>query len=84
VERNPAFGTGWLYLAKALLDAGELTGAEQAARRGLDSAPDSSILPLGHYVLADVYARQGRERESAREVAAGQRAERQGSGVARQ
>jgi tetratricopeptide (TPR) repeat protein len=76
VERNPSFGTGWLYLAKALLDAGELTGAEQAARRGLASQPDPSILPLGHYVLADVYSRQGRDADSKRQAAAGQRAER--------
>lgn len=76
VDNNPAFGTGWLYLAKALLDTGDLERAEQAALRGLETAPDAAILPLGHYVLADVYARQGRERDAARQVAAGQRAER--------
>ena len=36
VDRNPEFGTGYLYLAKALLDANDLAGAEQAAKRGLD------------------------------------------------
>ena len=35
VEKKPDFGTGYLYLAKALLDAGDLKGAEQAATRGL-------------------------------------------------
>ena len=34
VEKNPEFGTGYLYLAKALLDAGDLTAAEQAAIGG--------------------------------------------------
>jgi tetratricopeptide (TPR) repeat protein len=75
VERNPEFGTGYLYLAKALLDTNDLTGAEQAAKRGLDSKPDAAMVPLGHYVLADVYARLGREAEAARQIAAGQRAE---------
>jgi hypothetical protein len=32
------------------------------------------MVPLGHYVLADVYSRLGREAESARQIAAGQRA----------
>lgn len=77
VDKQPTFGTGWLYLAKARLDAGDLAGAEQAAVRGLASQPEAAILPLGHYVLADVYARQGREAESRRHAAAGQRAERQ-------
>ena len=39
-------------------------------------SPMPSMTPLGHYVLADVYARQGRESEAARHVAAGKRAER--------
>jgi tetratricopeptide (TPR) repeat protein len=76
VDKNPEFGTGYLYLAKALLDAGDLTAAEQSAKRGLASKPDSSMAPLGHYVLADVYAQQGRESDAARHVAAGKRAER--------
>jgi len=76
VDKNPEFGAGYLYLAKALLDANDLTGAEQAAMRGLDSKPDAGIVPLGHYVLADVYSRLGREAEAARHIAAGKRAER--------
>jgi tetratricopeptide (TPR) repeat protein len=76
VDKNPGFGTGYLYLAKALLDANDLKGAEQAAMRGLDSKPDAGIVPLGHYVLADVYSRLGREAEAARHIAAGKRAER--------
>jgi arylsulfatase A-like enzyme/Flp pilus assembly protein TadD len=75
VDRNPGFGTGYLYLAKALLDANDFTGAEQAARRGLDSKPDAGMVPLGHYVLADVYSQLGRKAEAARQIAAGKRAE---------
>ena len=84
VDKNPSFGTGWLYLAKALLDTGDLEGAEQAALRGLQSSPDAAMLPLGHYVLADVYARLGRNADSARHAAAGQRAERQTGAAVRQ
>ena len=72
---SAGFGTGYLYLAKTLLDANDLTGAEQAAKRGLDSKPDPDMVPLGHYVLADVYSRLGREAEAARQIAAGKRAE---------
>jgi arylsulfatase A-like enzyme/Tfp pilus assembly protein PilF len=73
VEIQPDFGTGQLYLAKALLDAGDLPAAEQWARKGLASHPDPRMAPLGHFVLADVYNRQGREKDAAREAAAARR-----------
>ncbi len=76
VEVQPDFGTGQLYLAKALLDAGDLQGAEQWARRGLTNQPDPRLAPLGHYVLADIYNRQGRAADANREVAAAKRRER--------
>ncbi|MGD9904981.1 MAG: sulfatase-like hydrolase/transferase [Vicinamibacterales bacterium] len=69
VDARPEFGEGYLYLAKALLDGGRLPGAEAAAKAGLARRPDPAIAPLGHYVLADVYSRLGRENEAAREVA---------------
>jgi choline-sulfatase len=69
VEARPEFAEGYLYLAKALLDGGQLPAAERAARDGLAKRPDRTIAPLGHYVLADVYSRMGRENEAAREVA---------------
>jgi arylsulfatase A-like enzyme/Tfp pilus assembly protein PilF len=73
VEVQAGFGTGQLYLAKALLDAGDLAGAEQWARTGLESNPDARIAPLGHFVLADVYNRQGRTADAEREVARARR-----------
>ncbi len=75
VTANPAFGSGYLYLAKALLDASDLKGAEEAARAGLGKDVEKGVKPLGHYVLADVYNRQGRSREAAREAAMGKRLE---------
>ncbi|MFI5008026.1 MAG: tetratricopeptide repeat protein, partial [Solirubrobacterales bacterium] len=75
---KPDFGTGELYLAKALLDTGDLGGAEEAARRGLAHAPERNVAPLGHYVLADVYTRQGRTAEATRQVKAARRLEQGG------
>jgi len=64
---------------KALLDSGDLAAAERAAIKGLASKPDPEMIPLGHYVLADIYSRQGRGAEAASHVALGRRAERGGS-----
>ena len=83
VDKNPSFGTGWLYLAKAHLDAGDLKAAEQEALRGLDAAPGPSIRPLGHYVLADGLNRQGRPAEAAEELRRGKAAEARRTGPAR-
>lgn len=69
---NPRFAEGHFFLAKVYLDAGtNLDEAVRLARKGLELAPTSEFAPLGHYVLADVYNRQGRPREAAREVALG-------------
>jgi arylsulfatase A-like enzyme/predicted Zn-dependent protease len=73
VEIEPTFGTGQLYLAQALLDAGDLAGAEHWARTGLTNKPEPRMAPLGHYVLADVYERQGRAADARREVQAAKR-----------
>ncbi len=75
VEARPEFAEGYLYLAKALLDGGNLPAAERAAKDGLARAPQPSIAPLGHYVLADIYSRLGRENEAARQVALARRLE---------
>jgi arylsulfatase A-like enzyme/predicted Zn-dependent protease len=78
IEANPSFAAGYLYLAKALLDSGDLRESEHAALKGLQSNPEPQVKPLGHYVLADVYTRMGRDREAARHVALGRRLERGG------
>ena len=76
VDLQVDFGTGQLYLAKALLDTGDLVGAEQWAHKGLASNPDARIAPLGHFVLADVYNRQGRAADAEREVERAKRLQR--------
>jgi tetratricopeptide (TPR) repeat protein len=73
VEWNPEFGTGYLYLAKSLLDTEELEEAEEAALQGLAKNPESEQAPLGHYILADIYNRRGRPEEAASQVAAARR-----------
>ncbi len=75
VDARPEFAEGYLYLAKALLDGGDLPGAQKAAQDGLARKPQPSIAPLGHYVLADVFSRLGRENEAARQVALAKRLE---------
>ena len=76
VELQPDFGTGQLYLAKALLDSGDLAGAAEWARKGLASKPDPRIAPLGQYVLADVFNREGRVAEARRAAEAAERLQR--------
>jgi tetratricopeptide (TPR) repeat protein len=72
IEANPRFPEGYFYLAKAYLDSG--TNFDEAVRlalEGLELAPKSEFAPLGHYVLADIFNRQGRPREAAQHVALG-------------
>ena len=70
---SPTFGTGQLYLAKALLDRGDLAGAERWAKAGLANEPEPRLAPLGHFVLADVYNRMGRTADARREQRLGQK-----------
>jgi choline-sulfatase len=72
IVSNPYFAEGHIFLAKAFLDAGtNLDEAVSLARKGLELRPTSTVAPLGHYVLADLYSRQGRPADSAREAALG-------------
>jgi choline-sulfatase len=80
VEENPDFGVGHLFLAQARLAAGDLAGAAEEARRGLALDPTSTFAPLGHYVLADVYNRQGNPGAAAAEAAKGKALEAKGGG----
>jgi arylsulfatase A-like enzyme/Tfp pilus assembly protein PilF len=78
IVSNPRFAEGHLFLAKAYLDTGtKLDEAVQLAEKGLSLAPRSEYAPLGHYVLADIYNRQGRAREGAQELARGRALEAQ-------
>lgn len=73
VDNNPDFAEGHLFLAKLLLDAGRLGEARARAQRGLELKPRADVAPLGHFVLSDVFAREGRPADAAREAAEGRR-----------
>jgi arylsulfatase A-like enzyme/Tfp pilus assembly protein PilF len=59
VEKAPEFGPCYFFLAREKLEGGRLEEAQDLARRGLEADSYSEVAPLGHYVLADVYNRQG-------------------------
>jgi arylsulfatase A-like enzyme/Tfp pilus assembly protein PilF len=69
-DKAPDFGPCYFFLAREELAAGDLEGARGTAEKGLAADPRSPEAPLGHYVLADVYARKGDSERSQREVAA--------------
>jgi choline-sulfatase len=74
IESNPTFAEGHLFLAKAYLDDGrELAEAIRLAKKGLELAPRSEYAPLGHYVLADIYNRQGHPADAEQELERGRR-----------
>jgi arylsulfatase A-like enzyme/Flp pilus assembly protein TadD len=75
VEQAPDFGACYWYLAREELGAGRLDEAADLARRGLEAQPVSEVAPLGHYVLADVYNRQGQAAKAQEEVGKAQRLE---------
>lgn len=77
IDMNPDFAEGHLYLAKAYLDAGKnFDRAAALARKGIELAPGSESAPLGFYVMADIYSRQGRRAEAAAAAARGRALER--------
>ncbi len=76
IEINPRFAEGYFYLAKLFsIRDRQFDEAIALARRGLEVGPQSEYAPLGHYVLADIYSRQGRHAESQREAARGRELE---------
>jgi tetratricopeptide (TPR) repeat protein len=69
VNDAPDFGPPYFFLAREHLALGRLDSAAEIAARGLEKAGASDVAPLGHYVLADVYNRQGRAKDAQAEVA---------------
>jgi len=77
IDINPSFAEGHLFLAKLYLDGEQnFDEAARLARRGLELAPQSEFAPLGHYVIADIYSRQGRRAEAEQEAGLGRALER--------
>ncbi len=79
IDGNPEFAEGHIYLAKAYLENQiHLDEAVDLAKKGLGLKPDREVAPLGHYILADIYNRQGRRAAAAEEVAKGRALEARG------
>ncbi len=74
-EKAPDFGPAFFFLAREELRAGRLDTAAELAQKGLEVDKGSPVAPLGHYVLADVYNRQGKAAEANGEVANARRIE---------
>ena len=72
VDHQPDWPIGRFYLAQVLLQSGELDAAKTEALKGLTLDARSTYASLGHFVLADVYNRQGRERDAVAELRKGQ------------
>jgi arylsulfatase A-like enzyme/Tfp pilus assembly protein PilF len=84
IESNPSFAEGHLYLAKLYLDLGQrFDEALALARKGIALGPDGEYAPLGHYVIADIYSRQGRRADAEQEAARGRTLEAAYKGRAR-
>ena len=75
VDTAPEFGPGYFFLAREELNAGRFDVAAALARRGLQVDSASEVAPLGYYVLADVYNRQGQPAKAQEEVAKARRLE---------
>jgi arylsulfatase A-like enzyme/uncharacterized protein HemY len=65
VAAEPAFPLSYFYLARIRLNRGEnLEQAVELVLKGIDLKPDKADLPLGYFLLADLYNRLGRPREA--------------------
>ncbi len=73
IGANESFAIGHLYLAKLHLDSGNLDKAQELASRGIELSPNPSMAPFGHFILADIYNRQGRVEDAERELQAARR-----------
>ncbi len=69
IRSKPDYGIAYLYLAKNLMDTnGDLLQAKAYAEDGLSKLQEKSQIPLGHYLLADIYNRIGNPREAMKHV----------------
>ncbi len=75
IETNPDFPLAYFYIARNHLNRG--TNYEEAvalAKKGLELGPNPADLPLGYFLLADLYNRLGDERQSREFARQGQEA----------
>ncbi|GAG93823.1 unnamed protein product, partial [marine sediment metagenome] len=64
IDSNKKYAQAYLFLAKAYLDLNEnYEEAIDLAKKGLKLDPEAESAPLGHYILADIYGRLGRQED---------------------
>ena len=68
IEHNPDFAIGHFYLANFHLEQGELVRAHELATRGVELGAEPRMAPFGHFILADIYTRQGKTADAEREL----------------
>lgn len=60
IEINPDFPMSYFYLARIYLNRGErFDEAVSLVEKGIELKPDKKDLPLGYFLLADLYSRLG-------------------------
>jgi arylsulfatase A-like enzyme/uncharacterized protein HemY len=60
IEANPEFPLSYFYLARIYLNRGErFPEAIDLVKKGIGLKPDRSELPLGYFLMADLYNRAG-------------------------
>lgn len=60
IEINPDFPISYFYLARIYLNRGErFDEAVSLVEKGIELKPDKKDLPLGYFLLADLYSRLG-------------------------
>jgi len=65
MEAEPAFPLSYFYLARIYLNRGQnYEEAVSLVKKGLDLKPGPAELPLGYFLLADLYNRLGDSRQS--------------------
>ena len=73
IETNPDFPLSYFYLARIMLNHGEnLEEAVRLVKKGIELRPDRKDLPLGYFLLADLYSRLDQEALAAEYARKGQ------------
>jgi len=82
INTNEKYARAYLFLAKAYLDLNEnYEEAITLAKKGLELDPEAESAPLGHYVLADIYSRLGRQKDYSSELQKGKALEKKIKGT---
>jgi len=65
MELNPDFAMSYFYLARILMNRGErYDEAVSLVEKGIELKPTDKDLPLGYFLLADLYSRLGQNAKS--------------------